>query len=42
MEIADETARLMGHELGWSASQAAASAAAYCVIARGYLPPAQS
>jgi glycerol-3-phosphate dehydrogenase len=42
MEIADETARLMGHELDWSASEAAASAAAYCVIARGYLPPAQS
>ncbi len=42
MEIAEETARLMGHELDWSADEAAASAAAYCVIARGYLPPGQS
>ncbi len=38
IEIADETARLMGRELGWDAQRIAASAAEFKAIARGYLP----
>ncbi|MCE2884926.1 MAG: glycerol-3-phosphate dehydrogenase/oxidase [Planctomycetaceae bacterium] len=37
-EIADETARLMGRELGWTEAQCAASAAEFRELARGYLP----
>jgi glycerol-3-phosphate dehydrogenase len=38
MEIADETARLLGRELEWSDAQCAASAAEFREVARGYLP----
>lgn len=38
IEIASETARVMGRELGWSDAQCAASAAEFVAIARGYLP----
>ncbi|MFM7260559.1 MAG: glycerol-3-phosphate dehydrogenase C-terminal domain-containing protein, partial [bacterium] len=37
-EIADETARLMGRELGWTTAECASSAAEFRELARGYLP----
>ena len=38
IEIADETARLLGRELEWTEAQCAASAAEFRETARGYLP----
>jgi glycerol-3-phosphate dehydrogenase len=38
IEIADDVANLMAHELGWSAEFAASSAADFRRIASGYLP----
>jgi glycerol-3-phosphate dehydrogenase len=38
VEIADEVARILAHELGWSEAVAKASADAFRALAEGYLP----